>query len=273
MRLGQRLGAAAAMLSVLVATAGCGGSDGSDGSNGDSAQPAGANTTPTAPASSSPTRAASTRLTTASFLPATKKAVSGTDTVRTSLRMTAGGRTITADGQARFGSDPAMSVTMNMPGVSGQTKVVYVDDSLYLAIPGLVPAGKYRKFAADDSSQIAKSFRQSLNNMDVRKTFVAFEKGLRKVEFVGRETVDGIAAERYEVTVDTKEALAAQGQKAAEVARNLPKTISYDIWLDSAKRMRQVTFDLAGAHAVTKMKDYGKPVTISAPPASAVVNR
>lgn len=272
MRLGQRLAAAATVVSVLVTVVGCSKDDSPTSSPEQQAPSATKPDAPTTPTTSA-TRAASTRLTTASFLPATKKAVSGANTVRTSMRMTAAGRTITADGQARFGSDPAMSVEMNMPGVSGQTRVVFVDDVLYLSIPGLVPAGKYRKFAAGDSSPVAKSFRQSLTNMDVRKTFAAFEAGLRKVQYVGRETVDGMTAEHYEVTVDTKEALAAQGQKAVAATRSLPKTISYDIWLDGARRMRKVTFDLAGAHAVTTMKDYGKPVSIKAPAASSVVNR
>ena len=272
MRLGQRFVAAATVATVLVTVAGCGGDDG--GSDDAGAKPASGSSSKTSPTTSTPTRAsAPVRLTTASFLPATKQAVANANTVRTSLRMTAGGQNITADGMARFGSDPAMSVTMSMPGVSGQTRVIYVDDALYLSIPGLVPAGKYRKFAAGDDNPVAKSFRQSLNSMDVRKTFIAFEKGLRKVQYVGKETVDGIAAEHYEVTVDTREALAAQGQKITEAVRRLPKTISYDIWLDSARRMRQVTFDLAGAHAVTTMKDYGKPVSIQAPPASSVVTR
>lgn len=267
MRLGQRLAATATVLTLAVGVVGCG----QDGENAQPTSDSSTKTTATAP-TTAPTRAASTRLTTASFLTATKKAVGGANTVRTSMKLTAGGKTMTAEGQARFGSDPAMSVTMNMGG-SGATRVVYVDDVLYLSIPGLMPDGKYRKFVASDTSPVAKSYRQNLANMDVRKTFIAFEKGLRKVEYVGKETVGGVPAEHYEVTVDTKEALAAQGQNAAAAAKSLPKTISYDIWLDSARRMRQVTFDLAGAHAVTTMKDYGKPVSISAPPASSVVNR
>jgi hypothetical protein len=117
---------------------------------------------------------------------------------------------------------------------------------------------------------MAATLRQTLDGMDPRKTFNAFDGGLRKVTYVGSETVKGLALQHYKVSVDTKAALAAEGQP---MTSGLPKTLAYDIWLDNARLMRKITFKMAGISTAMTANDYGKPVTIKAPPASDIVSR
>jgi LppX_LprAFG lipoprotein len=260
MKFGNRMGVVAALV-VTLGIAGC-------GADAEQGQQPGQTASPSAKAagSSSPVR-----LTTASFLPATKKAIAGKDTVRVTMRMIAAGQIITTTGVARFDEhDPAMSMTMNGPMFGGKARVILVNNVFYVSIPGQVPAGKYLKLDAGGTSPTAKSLQQSLDGLDPRKTFDAFDAGLRKVTYVGSETVDGLKLQHYKVSVDTKAAMAAQGQP---MPRGLPKTITYDIWLDDARLMRKVTFKMAGVSTVMTANDYGKPVTIKAPPADDIMTR
>jgi LppX_LprAFG lipoprotein len=264
-KLARRVAVVAAAVSMAVGFAGCGSDTGQGQDSGQTSPGKSSSSGTAANGTGSPVR-----LTTASFLPATKKAVASKNSVRTSMRMVVAGQTITSSGVARFGDRPAMSMVMNSPAFSGEARVILVNDALYLSIPGQVPDGKYVKIAADADSPLAKSFRQSLDGLNPRKTFAAFDAGLRKVSYVGSETVDGLKVQHYKVTVDTRAALAAQGQP---MTSGVPKTITYDIWLDSARLMRKVTFTLAGVSAVMTAKDYGKPVTVKAPPAADVITR
>jgi hypothetical protein len=51
----------------------------------------------------------------------------------------------------------------------------------------------------------------------------------------------------------------------------LPKTLTYLVWLDEKDRMRKVTFDVMGISAVATLSGYGEPVEITAPPADQTV--
>jgi hypothetical protein len=262
MAFGRRIVVVAAAVSLAIGLAACGTETGRRAAGRGGASPSPGKSA----AAGSPVR-----LTTASFLPAAKKAFAHKNSVRTSMRMEVAGQTITASGVARFGEHPAMSMVMSSPAFAGEARVILVNDTIYLSIPGQVPDGKYVKVDAHADDPVAKSFQQSLNGMNPSTTFAAFEAGLRKVTYVKSETLDGIKVQRYRVTVDTKAALKAQGQST--VVSGLPKTITYDIWLDGYRLMRKVTFSLAGVTAVLTAKDYGKPVTIKAPPAADVITR
>lgn len=269
MTFGVRAAALAATLVVLPAgLAGCG-----DDPRPQSA-PSTTSTTPTAtkPTASAPAAGAGA-LTTASFLQATKKAVAGKDTVRMSMNMVALGQTMTMNGVAKLDDkNPAMSIEMSGAAFGGGTaKLILVNKKFYVSFPGQTPAGKFVKVDASDSSNaMAKQLRETIDGMDPNNTFKAFDKGLKKVTFVARETVDGEQLDHYKVTVDTKAALAAQGEK---MTKDLPKTIVYDIWLDGSKLMRKVVFAMGPVKATMKASDYGKPVTIKAPPAKDIVTR
>ncbi len=76
--------------------------------------------------------------------------------------------------------------------------------------------------------------------------------------------------------MDAKKAAKAQGQPYQQ---GMPETITYDMWIDGSDLMRRIEFDLgalggeaAGADGmVMTMSDWGKPVSVKAPPANAIV--
>jgi hypothetical protein len=103
--------------------------------------------------------------------------------------------------------------------------------------------------------------------------------GSKNVHKVGTETVNGVQTTHYTGTVTTEEALAkldaSTRQKMQESLRKLGATAyTYDIWVNSAALpVKIISRMAAGSGTVTTTSvysDYGKPVHITAPPASEV---
>ena len=98
------------------------------------------------------------------------------------------------------------------------------------------------------------------------------------VESQGEETVAGETTCHYTLQVDTAAAMATMGGR---LPKGMPDTITYDMWLDDSDLMRRIEFDLGammGAQGsgdsggmVMTMDDWGKPVTVKAPPAKDLV--
>lgn len=206
------------------------------------------------------------KLTKATFVPAMNAALTRQRTWRMTARMTAGGETVmTITG---FQQAKPTALSMEMTGAAfngGKAKVIVVKGFAYLSVPGATPAGKYVKVSADDATVGSLA-----DSGDPTKTFKAFERSLRNARFVRSETIDGRKLDRYEITVDTASALRAQGKP---VPAGVPKTLKYTVWMDSARLIRRMSFNLSGVTMLMNMTDYNKPVTIKAPPASKIVSR
>src|SRR5206468_1863023 len=159
----------------------------------------------------------------------------------------------------------AMSMQMTGAAFQGKTaKFVVVKNTAYASIPGMTPAGKYVKFAAADACELGKL----LEGGDPTKIFKSFDSSLATVKFVRSEIIAGEKLDRYDVTVNTAKALAAQGKT---VPAGVPKTLTYSLWMDKSHLVRRLSFDLGGVSMVMTMSDYNKPVSITAPPASKIV--
>ena len=199
------------------------------------------------------------------FVPAMNTALTKQKSWRIAGTMTAGGATMMTIDGIQTAKPLAMSVTMSGAAFDGKTaKVVLVNGTGYASIPGATPAGKYITFEAGDSAELD----QLLEGGDPTKIFKSFGGAMKGVKFVRTETVGGQKLDRYDITVNTAKALAAQGKK---VPAGVPATLTYSLWMDKSHLVRKVSFDLAGVAMVITMSDYNKPVTITAPPASKIV--
>jgi hypothetical protein len=208
-------------------------------------------------------------LTTASFLPAMKTAMSDKKSLRSTMQMVAGGKTSTVAAVQSMGKRPAIAVDLNGEAFGGKGRIIVVNNLIYVSMNGLAPAGKYLKVDPKDSGNpLAAQMGTMLDGMDPTKTFDAFESGLKSVKHVGTETVDGSPLEHYEVTLDMARVLRAQKK---QLPAGTPKTVAYDIWMDSANLMRKVAFELQGVSMVMKTSGWGQPVNIKAPAAADIV--
>jgi hypothetical protein len=183
-----------------------------------------------------------------------------------------GAMALTAEGDVSYqDSGPEMSMRMNMPQMgSGKMELRLVDGILYMTIPTLTPAGKFLRIDPQDKSNpLTKSFGSLSDSMDPLASIAAMKTAVRDVTYVGSEKVDGVDTDRYKVTVDTAAMTKAMKQKSVA---GMPKTLTYDMWLDSDDLLRRMQFELSGQKVDMTMSKWGEPVSIQAPPAAKVVD-
>ena len=60
---------------------------------------------------------------------------------------------------------------------------------------------------------------------------------------------------------------------AAAGAGDLPKTVTYTLYVDQDHLMRRIDMTIAGQSIQMLVSDWGKPVEIAAPPASQIMSQ
>jgi hypothetical protein len=162
-----------------------------------------------------------------------------------------------------------MAVTMDGASFGvGDIEMRLVDGVLYLAVPPMTPEGSFVAVRPEDKGSPLAGVLDQMGTLDPRETFAAFEKGLREVEYVGREAVAGEQLHRYRLTVDFSDAAKAQGMP---IRPGMPETVVYDMWLDERGLMRRVELEVQGVRTLMEFSQWGEPVTIEAPPAEDIV--
>ncbi|GAA1148451.1 hypothetical protein GCM10009630_53720 [Kribbella jejuensis] len=199
------------------------------------------------------------------FVPAMTAAVGKQKSWHTIGTMSMNGRKLmTMDGY-QTANPVAMSMEMTGEAFQGKTaKIVVVKNTAYVSIPGMTPAGKFAEFKSGANEQLS----QLVEGGDPTKIYKSFGSSLMDAKFAGEETIGGQKLDRYNVTVNTAKALAAQGKK---VPAGVPAALTYSMWMDKAHLIRRLAFDLSGVSMVMNLTDYNKPVHITAPPASKIV--
>lgn len=201
----------------------------------------------------------------ANFAELMSAAIQEQETAHVSMKM---GDSLSVEGDVRYGDDgTAMKVTMGM-GQQDAT-MIFVDDVLYMQMPGMSQPGKWTKVTKGDAAlgQIV----EQMDAMGPRGSLEVMKNGLQEVRLVGTEEVDGEQLKHYEVTVDAQAALESLGQLGDAAGGDVPQEVSYDLYLDDDNLMRRIVLDVAGQQMVMETSDWGKDVEIEAPPASDVV--
>lgn len=181
------------------------------------------------------------------------------------LTMAGSGQGMSGEGDVSYaGDDTAMQMRMELP--TGKALVRLVDGVMYMAMPPMTPEGKFLKIDTNDPNSPFGDLGGVLQG-DPLATFDAFDAGLEKVVYVGAEDVDGEEMDHYVLTVDAKKAAQAQGTKVPSGTG----TVTYDLWIDDQDLMRRLQFGSGQTGMTLTMSDWGKPVTVKAPPASAIM--
>ena len=254
-----RLAASALSGSLLVLTlAGCGDGDKTADTAAEETSSAASPSDSSSPSSATTTESGGDAAASAAFLERLKAGMGEEGSVHVDMVMS-GPFQAEAQGDTTYGPDGSeMQLTMemsNLPG--GAMEMVLVDGKAYMSMPGVTEPGKF--FEVDQSNPAFGSLDDGLSPSD---SFKAFEAGLEKVEEVGTEEIDGVETTHYRLSVDAKSALEATGQGNVP---GLPKTLDYDVWLDSDDRMRRLVYELAGTKLTMDMTDWGKDVSVEAP--------
>ncbi len=269
---------------LLVTLAACGGDTGTaeeaPGSDGALSAPAESEEPTEAVESDGPDEqeAASGGYDAETLLDAMKAAIAENESAHVTMELTGGGQAMSGEGDVSYaGDNTAMQMTMQIPQMGGgDMEMRMIDGVMYMSIPPMTPKGKFIKIDTNDPNSPFGDLG-GVTQGDPLATFDAFDAGLQDATYVGAEDVDGEQMDHYVLTVDAKKAAKAQGQ---DYEQSMPDTITYDMWIDDSDLMRRIEFDLGalgGGAAdsggmVMTMSDWGKPVSVKAPPAGAIMD-
>lgn len=175
------------------------------------------------------------------------------------------GTSVGAEADVRYAGDRTdMKLSMDM----GPTKavVILVDGVMYMK---QTSGGKFQKI--DRSDPAMGNLLDQLSSFGPESSVSAMRGAVQKVEHAGTETMDGVKVDKYHVTVDSASLAKTLGSGAA--GANLPKTVTYDLYVDRDHLMRRIDMSVAGQELTMKVSRWGEPVDIAAPPASQVMSR
>jgi hypothetical protein len=263
--------AALAAGSLLVATlAGCGSDDkAKDASSKASSSPSVTTPTPTQNADATDPTAGVTpaapgaRLTKDNLVATMVAAMREKKTAHMTMEL---GSSIGADADIRYsGSGTDMKMSMDM----GPTKavVILVDGVMYMQQSA---GGKYLKI--DKSDPAMGSLLDQMAAMGPESSISAMKGAVEKVEYAGKKSIDGDETDLYHVTVDTAAVAKGLGGMAG-AAGSLPKSVTYDLYVDHDHLMRKVVMTVSKQTVTMTVSKWGEPVDITAPPASQVMTR
>jgi hypothetical protein len=263
---------------ALGSLAACGGGSGSSATAADTQPPSSQTsaTTSSTPSSSdssdssdSPTPAASgSAVSSADFVKLMQAAGAKITTAKVAMTGDESGQTYTMKGTVDLtGDKPAMDLTMNLAssGLNG-IEMRLVGNTMYMSL-GSMTQGKFVKFDLNDPNGPLGSLSGSLDNLDPSKIMGDLgADSFKKVTYVGSDA----SGKHYRATLVTAKSPQIKGLPSSATA-NLPKTMAYDVWLDSQGRFSKFEAVIPKTLKMTALyTDYGTPAHITAPPASQV---
>jgi hypothetical protein len=260
-----RTAAAGAVLPLaLVSLAACG----DNSSSGTATDPA-ASASSTDSGATTPTEGQT--VDPADFLEQVKGAATKITTAKFDLKMDASGEAITATGAMDMtGDKPAVQMSMTIPGESGAMEMRMFGSVLYFQIPG--QDGKFVKMDLSDPNGPLGSLGGTLDNLDPQAMMSQISPdAFKKVTYVGTEDIAGQQLKHYAIVLDSAAATSMLGNLPSSATSSLPKTLAYDMYLDSEGRMSQ--FKMAMPKLMTMTMTYsgfGDNVDIQAPDPSDI---
>jgi hypothetical protein len=266
-----------AVIGVVAATTGLSACHGGDqaskaGETHSSASASASSSASSSAGSPSPSTSSAGHLDKAGLVKALTVGQTKAGSAHVAMRMT-GATSLAAHGDVAYhGKDPQMRLTMSMPQLGkGTMELRFVGGILYLNIPKVTPAGKFIRIDPQDKSNpLGKSFGSLSEQMNPLNSFAAMKQGVRKVRYVGHQSIDGTPTDHYVVTVDS--AALAKAMKQPQVTTALPRQLTYDMWLDRQDLLRRTRFRAQGLTTQMDLTRWGERVHVQAPPSSQVVD-
>lgn len=273
--LARRLGSAALVLTLGAGLTACSGDEATDSSSatdagaGDGADDSTEETTDAA----EPAQASLQEFSAAEFYPAVMEALREAETFSFSTTSEAQGQPTTMSGQARLGDD---GVEMKASSTGAQAmEIILLDQVMYMKSPDMGTGDTYLEIDLSDPDSL---FGMLGRATDPEVMFQALETP-KALELLGEEEVDGVATNRYRITIDPADYLEAMDFPAA-MKEFLPREMVTEMWVDGDNLPRKFaqtieTPSQAGGEPVPSTtegtySDFGLDVDIEAPPADQI---
>jgi hypothetical protein len=175
------------------------------------------------------------------------------------------GSSVSANADVQYGDGKTTAMKMDMSMGGQKVQMILLGDVMYMQTAG----GKYQKI--DKNTPGMEGMFEQLSAMGPDASIKAMTTGLKDVKYVGEDTVEGTKVDKYAVTVDTAKLAETMGM--TEQVQGMPKTVSYDLYLDAEHLIRRLVMSISGQSITMTMSDWGKPVDIKAPPASQIASK
>lgn len=271
----RSLAAIASGALLLVALTACGGSDdtkdakastSSSSSPSASSSPTdaseGATDAATDGAADGEAAAPGERLTKANLVPTMLAAMREQKTAHMTMEI---GSSVSADADVRYTSTGTeMKMAMDM----GPTRavVILVDGAIYMQ---QAKGSKFVKMSKDTPG--VGDIIEQMSGLSPDSSVAAMKGALKSVEYAGIDTVAGEKVSKYRVTADTASMAQTFGQNSG--LGNLPKSVTYTLYVDDAHLMRRFDMEISGQKITMTVTKWGEPVDIAAPPASQIMTQ
>jgi len=203
------------------------------------------------------------------------------------------GQEVSGDGDMRFSTDD-FAMTMDVSTPQGDMTMVLVDKVVYIKMPagqelGGKPWLKIDSEGADPVSKLMKSlFDQMAKNADPRAALEQFSQAGELTATEENVEVNGVSTTHYTITVDVAKLAESQTDEALKAAMQetidsgAMKDFPVQLWVDedglpARFKLAMPTQDpTTGAAATADMTvdytDWGKEVTVEAPPADQTID-
>jgi hypothetical protein len=181
-----------------------------------------------------------------------------------------------------------LTMNVNLRGAPVPIDSIIAGNVLYLRSSAFSQLGLSgdKQWVKLDLGQLAQQRGVDLNSLTntspTPDSALSYLRGTGKVVEVGSEKVDGVDTTHYKATVDLQRAAArSKGSERTSLRRLIRTTgarkIPIGVWVDGKGYVRRVRYaQPAGSgravNVTMNLHDYGKPVSIHAPPADSVVD-
>lgn len=181
------------------------------------------------------------------------------------LTMTLGEGLGTAEGDADFtDTPPSMALSMTLPQLGGEVETRMVDGTIYVKSPAF--GNMWLSMALGESGGPLGDLGAQF---DVAEQLEKFAGAVSGATYLGVEDVDGESLHHYSAEVDTVRFLdALPGGGDAGSAPTDP--VTQDWWFDDEGRIREFSATVDQTTVSVKLSDWGKDVSIQAPPPNEV---
>jgi hypothetical protein len=205
------------------------------------------------------------------FMDVFESAFEDATTVHMTMDMNTAVGAMTGEGDADYSTTPpSVDLTMSGGMLPGDIEAVMVDGVMYMTIPGMGADGQYFKLDLSDPNNPLGSGLTS--QLDPKAMFEQFEDSLSSVTYDGEQDVDGDTADAYTVTVDAATVLEGQGQTLAP-GMDVPEEFTYTVYFaDDQFRRMEIAMGESMGDVTLDFTDWGKDVSIEAPPADQVTD-
>jgi hypothetical protein len=207
--------------------------------------------------------------------------------VHLTMSMDTMGQSVKADGDMKFGSAPGMDLNYELPGI-GSAKMILANDVFYFQLPTQLATGKpWVKIDVDGDDPLSKALggalKETKKNSDPSQVLTQI-KDAGQITGTTQENLNGKATTHYSVTVDINKAVEkldpSLRSELEKVAKAGVSTYPLEVWVDQESLPVRITVDTPFTNPSTQQtdqvkmtldySDWGKAVTIAAPPADQV---